>query len=617
VALLLLAAALVGGVALALRDEDEAPLYARLATGAALGLVLEALLGYVAASWLGLGNASLLLASLALLLPALLLPRRRWRALAPGRQRPASAAYALALAALLFLVFERAFYETQEGIYTGIEHNVGDLPFHLGIVAGFTQAANFPPEHPELSSVRLTYPFLADFGVAQLVAAGMQPRAAMLIHNLLLALSLFGLLHRFSRQVTGDALAAALAPPLLFLAGGLGFVRLWEESVGRGASLIALLQHLPHDYTITGSGGLRFGNPLICLLTTQRSLLFGAPLVLVVLGWFWRAAAPGPGTAPRRPLLTAAGAVAGLLPLVHAHSLAVLIAVAAALALLFPPRADWLRFFAASLLVAMPQALWLAIGSATQAGGFLAWQPGWDSGERNLAWFWLVNAGVFIPALLYGCWRTAPLPLVRFHLPFWALFLASNLLRLSPWIWDNIKFLFFWLLASTPIVALVVARLLRRTGAARTGGALLLLLLVLSGGIDLWRVVSRQIRVRIFDREAIAFAAELVRATPQRALVLRAPTYDAPALLAGRRAVLGYAGHVWSQGLAAGDREKDVKKIYAGAKDALLLLRWYAVEFVQIGPQERELEGFDESFLEQFPVVLRSGPYELRRVVLR
>lgn len=225
-----------------------------------------------------------------------------------------------------------------------------------------------------------------------------------------------------------------------------------------------------------------------------------------------------------------------------------------------------------------------------------------------------MNAGLFIPVLVYGCLRTAPRALVRFHAPFWCLFVASNLLRLSPWIWDNIKFLFFWLLTSTPIVALVVARLLRRPGPARATGSLLLLLLVLSGGIDLWRVVSRQIRIRLFDAEAIAFAHELARSTPPRALVLRAPTYDSPALLAGRRAVLGYFGHVWSQGLDAGDRDKDLRRIYAGAPDAVGLLEWYAVDFILIGPQERSQLDLDPALLERFPVALRSGPYELRRV---
>jgi hypothetical protein len=306
--------------------------------------------------------------------------------------------------------------------------------------------------------------------------------------------------------------------------------------------------------------------------------------------------------------------VAALLPLIHAHAMAVMLAVAGALALLFPPRRDWLAFFAPLLALALPQVLWLAAGSATQPMGFLAWQPGWDSGGRNPLLFWLMNAGLFLPLLVFGCLKTAPPALRRFHAPFWALFLASNLLRLSPWIWDNIKLLFFWLLASTPIVALVVAGLLRGPAARRAAGLLALLLLTLSGGIDLWRVVSRQIRLRVFDRDEIQFAAELARATPARALVLRAPTYDSPALLAGRRALLGYVGHVWSQGFDAGDRERDVKRIYAGARDAEALLSWYAVDFIMLGPQERAEFQVNQAFLERFPLVLRSGPFELRAV---
>lgn len=617
VGLLLIAAAVVGGVALTLYAEEEAPVHVRLAAGSALGLVLVSLLGYIAASFLGLTGPSVGLAASVVLLPALALPLARWKLLRPTRPRPAPLVYAMGLAVLLVLVFDRAYYETPAGIFTGIEHNLGDLPFHLGIVSSFTEAGNIPPEHPELSGVRLTYPFLADFGVAQLVVSGMKLRNAMLIQNVVLALALFGLLHWFAKQVTGDPLAAALAPLLLFLSGGLGFLQLWSESRAGSGSLLELLRSLPHDYTITRTGELRFGNTLLCLLTTQRSLLFGTPLVLLVLGLLWRAVARGGEAGRRRRLFAVAGVIAGLLPLVHAHALAALLAVAAALALLFPPRRDWRAFFGAAFALALPQALWLASGSSMQAKSFLAWEPGWDSGGRNLVGFWLMNAGLFIPALLLGCWRAAPAPLARFHLPFWGLLLASNLLRLSPWIWDNIKFLFFWLLASTPIVALVVARLLRRGGPASAAGVVVLLVLVLSGGIDLWRVVSRQIRIRVFSSEAIAFARELAYATPPRALVLRAPTYDSPALLSGRRAVLGYLGHVWSQGLDAGDRERDVRRIYAGAKDAGALLRWYAVDFIMVGPQERALPDFDAAFLDRFPVVLRSGPYELRRVATR
>ena len=609
--LFVLVAAVAGGVALALLDEERVPLGARLAAGGALGLSLLALVGYVAASWLGLTRASVAVAALLVLAPVFLVPRRRWRELRPESPQRGPAALLAALALLLVAVYDRAYYETPAGIFTGIEHNLGDLPFHLGIVASFTEAANIPPEHPELSGVPLTYPFLADFGAAQLVVAGMHVRAALLAHNAALALCLLLLLHHFARSVTGDAVAAALAPLLLLLSGGLGFLLLFRESGASG--LLATLLRLPHDYTITTTGELRFGNTLICLLTTQRSLLLGTPLVLLALERLWRATEASE-PARRRLLLATAGGVVSLLPLVHAHAFAVMLAVAGALMLLFPPRRDWLAFAAPLVVLALPQVVWLAVGSATRPKGFLAWQPGWDSGGRNLVLFWLMNAGLFLPVLLYGCLETAAPALRRFHAPFWALFVASNLLRLSPWIWDNIKLLFFWLLVSTPIVALVVSRLLRGGGPKRAAGALLLVSLTLSGGIDLWRVVSRQIRIRVFDRAGIEFAAELARATPRRALVLRAPTYDSPALLAGRRAVLGYLGHVWSQGFDAGDRERDVKKIYAGAKDAQALLTWYAVDYLVVGPQERAQLEVNDAFLARFPLTLRSGPYELRGV---
>jgi hypothetical protein len=273
-----------------------------------------------------------------------------------------------------------------------------------------------------------------------------------------------------------------------------------------------------------------------------------------------------------------------------------------------------LLFFGIALALALPQALWLAQGSSLRGGGFLAWQPGWDSGGRNLLLFWLMNAGLFLPLLVFSCIRVAPKHLLLFHLPFWGLFLAPNLLRLSPWIWDNIKFLFFWLLGSAPLVALLLARLWRRAGVSRAVGAALLMLLTLSGALDVWRVASRQISIRIFDAFGVAFAADHARATPARSVVLRAPSYDSPVLLAGRGAVLGYLGHIWSQGLDAGTRERDIERIYAGAADASALLAGYGVDFILVGPQERARYRPNNGFLSRFPVVLRSGPYELRKV---
>src|SRR5205085_7941991 len=52
------------------------------------------------------------------------------------------------------------------GIFTGVDTNLGDLPFHIAVVSGFAYGDNFPPQHPEFAGVRLTYPFVVDFVTA-------------------------------------------------------------------------------------------------------------------------------------------------------------------------------------------------------------------------------------------------------------------------------------------------------------------------------------------------------------------------------------------------------------------------------------------------------------------
>lgn len=602
-----LVAALLGGVALSLLlDEDWAPLHARLAMAAALGLTLVALVGYPVAALFGMGQKSLGLAALLTLLPACLLRPARWRDLAPHRPRLLDVGYAVAVSALLLLVFDHAVFETDSGIFTGNDHNIGDLPFHLAIVQGFVRGDNFPPRHPELAPARLTYPFLADFGVAQLVVAGLDLTPAMKFQNGLLILALFALLYRFAARATGDRTAARIAPLLVFMSGGMGFLLLL------GRTPLPQPFQLPFNVTIQNEGPLRFGNVLACLLTTQRGLFMGAPLAVMALDLFWRATER---RAEAGRLLRRAAVVVGMLPLVHVHAAAVLLAAALALAFLHPPRRPWLGFAALALPLAIPQLLWLGHGSDLQPRSFFALEPGWESHGSNPILFWLWNAGLFVPTLVVmSATSAAPAALRRFHLPFWGLFLVPNLLRLSPWMWDNMKFFFFWQLASAPLVALAAARLLRARWPLRLAAGPFLVVLLLSGGLDLWRIVSGQTLRLLFDPEAIAFAKQVARATPAHSIVLRAPTANSTALLSGRASTLGYPGHIWSQGYSLGDLENEVAQVYAGHAGSREWMGRQRVDFILVGPQERSRYPLDARFLGQFPIVVQSGAYELRRL---
>ncbi|HEY2941476.1 MAG TPA: hypothetical protein VGN09_03490 [Vicinamibacteria bacterium] len=624
--LFLILAACVGGAAATYLFDDDAPLVARLAVGGALGLAVFGLAGFVAASLLGLGPTAVAAGILAAGAPLLGFadPGRRRRLGAdaraaltrPGRAELGTIFFYVGMAVLVWQVTERAVLFEDGAIGTGVDHNLGDLPFHVAIISGFAYGQNLPPEHPELAGVRLTYPFLVDFIAAMMVRAGGSLRSALFLEGLVLGLCIVALLHRWSLLLTGDRLAAVVSPALFLLNGGLGWTLLLREvTPGRGG-LGALLSNLPHNYTILPSGGLRWGNVVTTLLVPQRTLLLGLPLALAAATLWWQALGENPPadrTRARRRM-AGAGVIAGLLPLVHGHSFAVVMAAGAALALLFPRRI-WTWFFAPAVALALPQVLWMAAGTGLRARSFVGWHLGWDHGEQNVVLFWLRNTGLFIPLLVatFG-WRRrdggrlVPGRLARFYVPFALCFIVPNLLQLSPWIWDNVKFLVYWLVASTPIVALLIAHWWRR-GGWRSVAVASLVLLTLAGGLDVWRVVSRAETHAIFDADAVSFAGRLREATPPRALVLHVPTYRSPVFLAGRRSLLGYPGHIWSQGLDAGTREADIARMYRGGADARELMRRYGVDCVMYGPEEAAVAG--EEGLAPLPLIVASGRYRL------
>jgi hypothetical protein len=619
-----LLAAIVGGTVASYAWDDDAPLTARVCLGAPLGLALFGLFGLLLAGVTGVTPGTAWTAAACAASPVFLLVRRavRERVAAevklalvrlrsPGRSDAAASLFALGVGGLLWILFDRAAFEDRGGLYTGIDHNIGDLPFHVGIIGSFAYGGNLPPEHTELAGVRLTYPILADFVTALLLAAGMTLRRAMLAQNLALAWGLAGLVFRFATSLTGDRVVPFMALPLLFLSGGLGFALLPGDLSRSGLGLGEFLQHLPRDYTITSTGELRWGNALTTLLIPQRSLLLGAPLAVAVWTLWWSALSADASSARPRRLMAGAGLLAGLLPLAHLHGFLVVLGTGACVALIFHRPRTWAVFFVPALALAAPQAVWLAAGSAVQAGSVWAWQIGWDRGDRNPVWFWFTNTGMLLPLLGVALWRLRRTPIARFYAPFLLLFLVPNVLRLSPWIWDNIKFFFFWHVASVPLVAGLLLALWRNGGRVRWLAPALAGSLVLSGSLDVWRVASRQIALEVFDAEAVAFGSGPLRATPPRALILHAPTHNSPVYLAGRRSLLGYPGHIWSQGLDEGTREPEIARIYAGAADAGELVARHGVDYILVGPQERAWTRVNESFLSRYALVAASGPYRL------
>lgn len=575
--------------------------------------------------------------------------------------------YALA-ALLLWHIFDAAMYERAGEIYTGFDANLGDLPFHISVVTSFAQGQNFPPEHTEFAGSRFSYPFLVDFVAACFVRGGASLRNALFWENFVLGLALVGLLQRWAWKLVRDEAAALLTIPLVLFSGGLGWWLFLRDAGASSLGIAGLLQHLPRNYTSVSGDIFQWSNALTTLLVPQRGFLLGLPLVLVVWTLWWQtlggeselqaSIAPEQKTKQREakhgeakqkgkraqmqppPALPdnagdtafvpassamrrmiAAGVVAGTLPLIHAHGFMVVMAIGACLALLFRGQwRGWAAFFFVALCVATPQALLATQHSVAHSETFFAWNFGWQKGEHNIFWFWLMNTGAFMPLLVFALWRGkdgAVLVARRafmFYLPFMLCFIVPNFVKLSPWIWDNIKVLFYWYAASAPFVALALVWLWRRRNAWRVLAVALFVSLTLAGGLDVWRALSQTAEQRIFDADGIAFAKAIESATPPHSIVLNAPTYNHPVFLTGRRSLMGYAGHLWSHGIDYTAREADIRRIYAGAPDADALLARYKVEYVVVGTLERAALTVNEAFFQRYPKVVETDGYRLYKI---
>ncbi len=577
-------------------------------------------------------------------------------------------AFYLVVGVVLWLAFQGGMIELPEGIYTGLLNNFGDLPFHLSVITSFAYGNNFQPEDPTYAGVFFTYPFLTDFVSAILVRCGASLRQSMFIENFVLAMAFVGLVHRWALVMVRDRLAAVLTPLLVLLNGGLGWVLLWDKVIASPDSLGGFLRSLPPSFTVIPETTWRWGNAMSTLLIPQRGFLLGLPLAVIVFTQWWLSnSKPGetetseeaskgeegkrgkgkgkkekksneaelapvaessrlslspipfsPVSLPTRRMI-AAGIVAGLLPLVHAHTFVVVMMVGGCIALLQRRWRVWIVFCLVASLIALPQLWWSTHNSAVDAKQFFAWQFGWDRGKDDAVWFWFKNSGLFIPLTLAALFWRGKQPLVSrklllFFLPFTLCFIIPNVVKLAPWIWDNIKVLFYWWLASAPLVALLLARLWREGRWKRILAVALFACVTTAGALDVAAILFTPAKYQIFDSAGIGFAELVKQKTEPRALIIHAPVHNHPVFLTGRRSLMGYPGHIWSHGLDYFAREAEIKRVYAGTTDARAILQKYGVGYAVVSPLERNLMMANNQFFSIFELVGEVGGYRLYKV---
>jgi hypothetical protein len=438
-------------------------------------------------------------------------------------------------------------------------NNLGDLALHITYIKTFASGVPLWPENPIHFLSNLRYPAGVDLFNSLLLLLGVELAHGFIWVGLVASVATFYALYRW-----GGAFGIA---GFLFNGGLAGFqvVQTWKFIDYQGVPEIAW-KSLP-----------------LSMFITQRGFLWALPAGLLLL-YHWRTkyfpARPtdNPADGERGPLpLWLEIAIYSSMPFFHIHTFMALSIVAAFLFAIGDGAArKQLGLMAAIAFIPATFFVW-TITDHFQARSMIEWQPGWvqNSGSFRLPFFsfWFVNFGIFIPialALIATCiWRAAKSeerfrfkdhPSLAFLTPAVFIFLFACLVKTAPWEWDNIKLIIWAYLLVLPFLwSELIAHWSVPVRAA------VCIALFFSGFVSLYGgLVGKENGYGIADRAELDAVGAVVQRLPKEARIATFPTYNHPVLLQGRKVVLGYPGHLWTQGFDYAPAEAKLKAVMNG-----------------------------------------------------
>jgi hypothetical protein len=344
------------------------------------------------------------------------------------------------------------------------------------------------------------------------------------------------------------------------------------------------------------------------ILLPQRSATYSFPLLVFVTVCIYEGVnATGLSKSQKSSLFLMAGFITGLLPLVHAHSLACLAIVFLPYALLHPVRSfslnettglfiHWLQFgipiLGESLLQLPVYMDRLGPDATQQSSSFLRYSPLWRGQWAtyrgggllneicNFCLLWARGTGLFmflgLIGFLFFNGRQRKL-----YFCFWLIFVVSNLVQFQPWDKDNTKMFIVWAMICTAGVSLVIYKLWRiPLILTKIFAVLVVISLILSGSMMLYR--ESTLWWQYMDHEDHEFGNWIAVNTDPDAVFIVNDSHIHPVTnLGGRTAVVNMAGWVQSHGYPdMWKRYSDLREMLARPAFSKELYTKYNISYV-------------------------------------
>ena len=233
-------------------------------------------------------------------------------------------------------------------------------------------------------------------------------------------------------------------------------------------------------------------------------------------------------------------------------------------------------------------------GSSTGPGLLL--QKTWNGVIAPFFQFWLPNFGLWVLLALglvglciwriwKGKWRWGETPPadIAFVIAAVVIFAFGYFVQTAPWDWDNLKLMVWGYFIILPFLwSDIIGRWAFPERAATCvllfGSGFVTLLGGLTAGHPGFGLIER---ARL-DRIGTA-----LRPLPVEARFATYPTYNHPILLQGRKVVLGYPGHLWTEGFDYGKVSDQLTALMNGAPNWRDLAKTLGVRYIFWGQDEK------------------------------
>ncbi len=233
-------------------------------------------------------------------------------------------------------------------------------------------------------------------------------------------------------------------------------------------------------------------------------------------------------------------------------------------------------------------------GSSTGPGLLL--QKTWNGVIAPFFQFWLPNFGLWVLLALglvglcawriwKGKWRWGDRPPadIAFVIAAVAIFAFGYFVQTAPWDWDNLKLMVWGYFLILPFLwSDIIGRWAFPERAATC------VLLFGSGFVSLLGgLTAGHPGFGLIERARLDHIGTALRPLPVEARFATYPTYNHPVLLQGRKVVLGYPGHLWTEGFDYGKANDQLTALMNGAPNWRDAAKALGVRYIFWGQDER------------------------------